>query len=337
VGDVSNPVNHRWSLGLQRELPGQFLIEATYVGAHGMNLPVVRQLNAVPEQYFSTSPVRDNARNNRLSTQVPNPFLGLVPSGLTGTNVSLSQLLRPYPQFTSIQATETNGQSDYNALQARVERRMANGFTVQVAYSWSRAMTETGYLNDFDTELERVISQWDREHTFVSSGLVELPFGRNRRYGRSWGAVTNTLLGGWQLSYIFKAQSGAPLGFGNFLFAEGMGVNDIMADEPSVNQWFNVDAFNRVTDQQLVSNVRTQPSRFEEVRGPGYAVLDLALLKNLSLGGTRQLQFRVEAYNATNRVNLGGPNTGTTSTALGTITSQNGLPRQLQLAAKVSF
>jgi hypothetical protein len=336
-GDVSNPVNHRWSLGLQRELPGQFLIEATYVGAHGMNLPVVRQLNAVSGEYFSTSPVRDDARNNRLSTQVPNPFLGLVPSGLTGTNVSVSQLLRPYPQFTSIQATETIGQSDYNALQARVERRMANGFTVQVAYSWSRAMTETGYLNDFDTELERVISQWDREHTFVSSGLVELPFGRNRRYGRSWGGVTNTILGGWQLSYIFKAQSGAPLGFGNFLFAEGMGVDDIMADDPSVTQWFNVNAFNRVNAQQLVSNVRTQPSRFEEVRGPGYAVLDLALLKNLSLGGTRQLQFRVEAYNATNRVNLGGPNTGTTSTALGIITSQNGLPRQLQLAAKVSF
>jgi hypothetical protein len=198
-------------------------------------------------------------------------------------------------------------------------------------------MTETGYLNDFDTELERVISQWDREHTFVSSGLVELPFGRNRRYGRTWGGVTNTMLGGWQLSYIFKAQSGAPLGFGNFLFAEGMGVDDIMADDPSVNQWFNVNAFNRVNAQQLVSNVRTQPSRFEEVRGPGYAVLDLALLKNLSLGGTRQLQFRIEAYNATNRVNLGGPNTGVTSTALGTITAQNGLPRQLQLAAKVSF
>jgi hypothetical protein len=206
-----------------------------------------------------------------------------------------------------------------------------------MAYSWSRAMTETGYLNQADTELERVISQWDREHTFVSSGLAEVPYGRNRRFGRGSGAVTNALLGGWQVSYIFKAQSGAPLGFGNFLFAEGMGVDDIMASDPSVNQWFNVNAFNRVNGQQLVANVRTQPSRFEEVRGPGYAVLDLALLKNFSLGGSRQIQFRVEAYNALNRVNLGGPNTTTTSTALGTITAQNGLPRQLQLAGKVSF
>ncbi len=337
VGDVKNPRNHRWSLGFQRELPWQMLIEATYVGAHGQNLPVTRQLNAVPQQYLSTSPVRDDAANNRLSQQVPNPFVGLVATGLTGANVARSQLLRPFPQFTSVQATETNGQSDYRALQARVERRMANGFTVQMAYAWSRAMTESGYLNDSDAQLERVISPWDRAHTFVASGLVELPFGHNRRYGRTWGGATDAVLGGWQVGYILKAQSGAPLGFGNFLFADGMGVGDIAAATPTVAQWFNVNAFNRVSAQQLVSNVRTQPSRFAEVRGPGYAVLDLSLLKNISLGGSRQLQFRIEAYNALNRANLQNPNTTTTSTALGTITSQNGLPRQLQLAAKVSF
>ena len=132
VGEVRNPRNHRWSLGLQRELPWQMLIEATYVGAHGQNLPVLRQLDFVPRQYLSTSPVRDDATNNLLSQQVPNPFVGLVPTGLTGANVARSQLLRPYPQFTSVQATETNGQSDYQALQARLERRMANGFTVQI-------------------------------------------------------------------------------------------------------------------------------------------------------------------------------------------------------------
>ena len=66
-------------------------------------------------------------------------------------------------------------------------------------------------------------------------------------------------------------------------------------------------------------------------------MLDLALLKNIGLGGSRQVQFRIEAYNALNTFNMGGPNTGTTSTALGTITAQNGLPRQLQLAVKVSF
>jgi hypothetical protein len=343
VGDAKNPRNHRWSLGLQRELPWQLLIEATYIGAHGQHLPVTRQLNGIPLQYLSRSPVRDDATNNRLTQQVPNPFVGLLPgTGLNGATVARSQLLRPYPQFafidsTSIQATETIGTSDYHALQGRIERRMANGISVQAGYSWSRTMIETGYLNDADPNLERVIGNFDREHTFVSSGLVELPFGRDRRFGGNWSGVTNTVLGGWQVGYIFKAQSGAPLGFGNFLFADGMGVKDIMADNPTVDQWFNVNAFNRVSAQQLVSNVRTQPSRFADVRGPGYSVLDLSLLKNVTLGGSRQLQFRLESYNALNRANLQNPNTTTTSTALGTITAQNGLPRQLQIAVRVSF
>jgi hypothetical protein len=103
------------------------------------------------------------------------------------------------------------------------------------------------------------------------------------------------------------------------------------------NRWFNGDAFNRVTAQQLVNNVRTQPTRFAEVRGPGYALLDLGFLKNVNLGSRLRAQFRAEVYNALNRANLGGPNTTVTSTALGTITAQNGLPRQLQLAARVSF
>jgi hypothetical protein len=338
VGEVKNPLNHRASIGVQRELPFQLLVEATYVGAFGRNVPVVRQLNATPRQYFSTSPVRDNATNNFLTAQVPNPFAGLLPgTGLNGANVSRSQLLRPNPQFTSIQAAETNGSSEYHSLQARFERRMANGFTVQAAYSWSRAMIETGYLNDFDDRLERVISNFDREHTFASSGLLELPFGRNRRFGNDWGGITNAVLGGWQVSYIYKMQSGAPLGFGNFLFAEGMSIDNVAIDDPTYTRWFNVDAFNRVSAQQLVNNVRTQPSRFEDVRGPGYKLLDLGLLKNFSLGGVRQLQLRFEVYNALNTINFQGPNTGPTSSAFGTITAQNGFSRQLQIAARVSF
>jgi hypothetical protein len=73
------------------------------------------------------------------------------------------------------------------------------------------------------------------------------------------------------------------------------------------------------------------------VRGPGYAVLDLALLKNVSLTDRTKLQFRAEIYNALNRANLAGPNTTPTSSAFGTITAQNGLPRQWQLAARLSF
>ena len=340
VGEVRTPRAHRWSIGLQRELPSAFLVEATYVGSYSENLPVTRDLNAIPGNYFSTSPVRDDATNNYLTQQVPNPFGGLLPgTNINGTNVARSQLLRPYPQFTGISAAQTIGTSDYTALQTRVERRMANGFTVQAAYTWSKTMTESGFLNSFDQQLERVVGQFDRTHVFVTSGIVEMPFGRTRHWGRNWNGVVDTLLGGWQVSYLFRSQSGAPLGFGNFIFQEGATINDVTipGSERSERRWFNVDAFDRSTARQLVSNVRTQPTRFSEVRGPGYAVLDLAVMKNVSIGPRMRLQLRGEIYNTLNRANLGGPNTAPTNSAFGTITAQNGLPRQLQLAARLSF
>ena len=71
--------------------------------------------------------------------------------------------------------------------------------------------------------------------------------------------------------------------------------------------------------------------------GARRVVLDLSLLKNVAIGGVRALQFRLELYNALNRVNLGNPNTTVTSSAFGTIAAQNGLPRQLQIAARLSF
>jgi hypothetical protein len=344
VGDVRTPRTHRWSIGVQRELPWSFLVEATYLGSFSENIPVLRELNSVPSSYFSTSPVRDDATNNFLTQAVTNPFAGLLPgTTLNSATVARSQLLRPYPQFIStgpgsLTALETIGTSDYNSFQTRVERRMANGFTVQVAYTWSKTMTDTGYLNSFDEQLEHVIGPFDRTHVFVTSGIVEMPFGRTRHWGRDWNGLVDGILGGWQVSYLFRAQSGAPLGFGNFLFAPGATIEDaVLASGRSEDRWFNVDAFNRVSAQQLVSNVRTQPSRFGEVRGPGYALLDLAFLKNVSMGSRMRLQLRAEVYNLFDRANLAGPNTTPTSSAFGTITAQNGLPRQLQLAARVSF
>ena len=347
VGEVNTPRTHRWSIGVQRELPWLFLVEATYVGSHSQNVPILRDLNPIPAQYLSTSPVRDDATNNRLTQAVPNPFAGLLPgTTLNGATVARSQLLRPFPQFVplsgtvqAIEALETIGESDYSSFQGRIERRMSNGFTLQVGYAWSKTMGELNFLNGFDTAPERVIGQFDRTHVFVTSGIVELPFGRGRRYGQQWNGLVDGVLGGWQVSFLFKAQSGAPLGFGNFVLRDGFTMDDVKlpADQRTVDRWFNVDAFERATNRQLVSNVRTQPTRFEDLRGPGYSVLDLGILKNVDLTGRLKLQLRAEAYNAINRANLGGPNTTPTNTAFGTITAQNGLPRQFQLAARVSF
>ena len=199
-------------------------------------------------------------------------------------------------------------------------------------------MTETGYLNPFDTELERVIGPFDRTHVFTTSGIVELPFGRGRHWGKDWSGITEGLLGGWRVSYLFKAQSGAPLGFGNFLFATGATIDDVSLsgdrNEEQVVQRRRIQPRQRTAARVERPD---QPTRFEDVRGPGYALLDLGFLKNVNLGSRMRAQFRAEVYNALNRANLGGPNTTPTNSAFGTITAQNGLPRQLQLAARLSF
>ncbi len=340
AGEVRTPLTHRWSIGVQQQLPWLLLGEVTYVAGYSRNLPVLREFNAVPGQYFSTSPVRDNATNNYLTQQVPNPIAGLLPgTGLSAATVARTQLLRPYPQFTSVTASQTNGAADYKAVQARLERRMANGITLQAGYTWSRTMTETEYLNAFDADLHRVIGVFDRPHMFVTSGIVELPFGRERKWGFTWGTVADALLGGWQVSFLLKQQSGSPLSFGNYLLKQGMTEADIPLPrgERTKERWFNVDAFDRVPANQLVSNVRTTPLRLEDVRGPGYAVLDLGIMKNVMLGSRMRLQLRAEAYNALNTTNLNNPNTAPTNSAFGTITSQNPFSRQFQLAARLSF
>ena len=101
-----------------------------------------------------------------------------------------------------------------------------------------------------------------------------------------------------------------------------------------IARWFNVDAFERAPADQLVSNVRTTPLRLAEVRGPGYVVLDLGIMKNIELGSRARLQLRLESYNTLNTTNLNNPDTTPTSTGFGTITSQNPFPRQFQLAAR---
>ena len=104
-----------------------------------------------------------------------------------------------------------------------------------------------------------------------------------------------------------------------------------------IARWFNVDAFERTPAQQLVSNVRTTPLRLAEVRGPGYVVLDLGIMKNIEMGSRARLQLRLESYNTLNTTNLNNPDTSPTSTGFGTITSQNPFPRQFQLAARFIF
>jgi hypothetical protein len=330
-----NPYAQRWSMGLQRQLPGQFLVEASYVGNRGTRLNVIRNMNFTPAQYLSTSPTRDQTTINYLGQNFPNPLRGTNP--IFGANISRANLLRPYPQFGNVNIYEPIGYSWYHSLQTRIERRFANGFTTQFSYTWSKAMEAVERLNEQDDALSEVVSGLDRTHRATASGLWEIPFGKGRRFGNALNPVVNGVVGGWQLSGAWQHQSGGPLGFGNAIFNGDLDNIVNPKSQRTVDSWFNLDSgFNRNAAQQLASNIRTFPLRFNGVRGPDQDRLDFGLIKNFPITERWRLQFRAETFNALNYTNLANPNTGVTSGAFGTITGQDP-PRSWQGALKLTF
>ena len=111
--------------------------------------------------------------------------------------------------------------------------------------------------------------------------LYELPFGRGKRLLAPAPAVLSQLVGGWQVQGIYTAQSGAALGFGNAIFLGDLKNIPLPKDQRNASRWFNIDAgFNRVTTQQLGSNIRTMPSRFSGIRADGPNNWDLSVIKN---------------------------------------------------------
>ncbi|MEJ7607282.1 MAG: TonB-dependent receptor [Bryobacteraceae bacterium] len=333
--DRVQPYAQRWSFGVQRQLPGKILLEATYVGNKGIRLPVSRELNFTDPKYLSSSPERDQRTIDFLSQQLPNPFAGI--NRVYTATVTRANLLRPYPQFGSIRQTDSNGYSWYHGLQTRVERRLSSGYTFQGAYTWSKTMDATQYLNDQDPSPARAVGQFDRTHVFVASAIWELPFGRGRAFGANMSRALNFIAGGWQLNTICHWQSGTPLNFGNVILRGSLKDVPLSGDERSVDRWFNVELFERAPARQLQNNIRTFPLRFSNIRGDAQTKLDLSVIKMFSVTERIRVQFRAEAFNALNHVNFNAPNMAVTGTAFGTVTGQGSLSRQFQGVLKVIF
>jgi hypothetical protein len=334
--DRKLPYVQRWSFGVQRQLPSGFLLDASYVGNRGTRLSVNHDLDYTYRQYLSTSPTRDNATINYLGQTFPNPYSGL--ASVYGTTITRANLLRPYSQFTNVNEVDPVGFSFYNSLQASVQKRWAHGYTLNLAYTFSKSMDATSFLNLSDPRPWYGISSLDFPHRVVVSGVWELPFGKGRRYATNMWKGLEMLAGGWQLNGVVTHQSGAPLGWGNIILNGDIHNINLPGDQRSVDQWFNVNAgFVRDSSQQLASNIRTFPLRLAGVRGDGQNMTNISAIKTFPITEKVRFQFRAEAYNALNHPNFNAPNTTVTSGAFGTITSQNGGPRSFQLAAKILF
>ena len=331
--DNKQAYSQRWSFGIQRELPAMFMIDVSYVGNRATRISVERNINTVPAELLSRSTSRDQARIDYLGQQIPNPFRGTDP--IYGANISRANLLRPFPQFGDITAFEPIGYSWYHSMQVRSERRFAHGFTLQLAYTWSKTMEATEFLNPQDPTPYEVISNYDRPHRLAGSGIWEVPIGKGRRFGNGLPGVVRGIVGDWQIGSVLSMQSGAPLGFGNAILLTHP--DEVPADSPDVDRWFNIDAFNRNAAQQLASNYRQLPLRFSGIRGDGQFAIDMSFSKYFNFGETTRLQFRADSYNFTNTTTLNNPNTAPTNTAFGRVTSTQNDARNWQFALRLIF
>jgi Carboxypeptidase regulatory-like domain/TonB dependent receptor len=330
------PYAQRWSFDVQRELPAGFLLDAAYVGNRGTKLPVARELNYTPAQYLSTTGVRDQTTINFLGAAFANPFYGL--NSVYGTTISRANLLKPYPEFGNISETEPIGYSWYHSLQAQIVKRFSKGYTLNVAYTYSKAMEATAFLNASDPTPWAGISTLDRPHRIVVSGIWELPVGRGRYFGSNMPRLVDGAIGGWQLGAVITRQSGAPLNFGDIIFNGDIKNIVLPKDQRSTTMWFNTNAgFVKAAGDQLASDIRTFPLRFSGIRGDGQALWNFSLVKVFPIKESVRFQLRGDCYNSLNHPNLTDPNTTVTSTAFGTITAQNGSPRSFQVSAKLSF
>ena len=221
----------------------------------------------------------------------------------------------------------------YHGLQVSYQKRMSHGFTVQLAYSWSKFMEATAYNNPQDSRPEHVISDLDFPQRLTISGIWELPFRKSKN------RFLDLFVTGWQVQAWYEGQSGEPLGFGNVPFRGNLSDIVMPISQRYPTRWFNTDAgFDRDPAKALANNLQTLGTRFTGVRADGINNLDASMFKNFKVTERVTAQFRFETYNTANHVQFAAPNTNPVSAAFGTVTGEKGHgQRQVTFGAKLLF
>ena len=348
--DPTTPLTQQWNASIQHQV-GSWLFDVTYAGNKGNHFAAggynLNQLDpAVQAQY-----------GQALNDRVPNPNAGLVPGGLGARTVQRTVLLRAFPHYSSVSIQNPRlGNYLSHQLQINIERRMQNGLMLLFAFTGGKKMGDStqvpvnwnteqndrnGYQNGLhDRQAQKSIDPGDIARRATISLLYELPFFRG-----SSSSPLSKLFGGWQISSIGIMQTGFPL---TITGARNQGTADrpdstgesAKLNNPTRERWFNTEAFVNPSDFTLGNVGRTLP----DVRTPGTFNFDLSLMKTTYVSEKAFVQFRVDAFNVFNSVNLRGPNTGfsagpdgfNASARFGTITGARD-PRRVQLSLRFEF
>jgi hypothetical protein len=337
--NVGSGYSQQWNLTVQKTLGTNLNVEVAYLGSKNTHL-------GLPESNLNQLPAADLALGSALTAKVPNPFFGQIPasSSLGGKTITQQQLLRAFPRFTNVALFRDNvADSEYEALQAKLEKRISHGLTFTFAYTFSKliddastyfsqtiftgpTLTNIGAADAFNRKLERDVSSGDIPRVFSEGWVYDIP--------RWW------KISGWQIGGLVRIQAGDAVPVTqatNNLSAFGYAVqrpdrianpNDF--DHRSSSQWFNKAAFTPAGQFAIGTSSRNP------VRGPGLQNADVMISKTFRITERLAFEFRAEAFNVSNTPPLNDPNGSFGSTAFGTITSA-GNPRDFEFAGKVHF
>lgn len=308
--DFRNGRLQSWNVALQRMLPGNFVLEAAYVGNHASRSTVARNINA---------------------SEVP------------GSGINGQPLYREFGVRTSVIDDYYPTTVHYNSLQVKFDRRFADGFLLTTAYTYSKAIDYTGdyggLLINSIPELNRGRSNNNPTHIFVQSYIWELPFGPGKRWLQS--GPGRWFLGDWQVNGILTLQSGLPLNItapSATLNAPGNGNRPNVNGEPEIFEqvgvgqlWFDTSVFSApavATYGNVGRNI---------LRGPGFANIDFSLFRRFPISERVAAEFRFEFFNGTNTPHFNNPSGSFGSTAFGQVTSAQQDQRLAQFGMKVTF
>ena len=184
-----------------------------------------------------------------------------------------------------------------------MEKRFSDGFQVLANYLFSKLIERRSRLNDTDPLLEKRISSDDCPQRFVFSLNWDLPFGNRRAIGSGAPRGLRPVISGWTVKTIYTVQPGGPLGWGNVIYYGG----DLNLDPGRIDGAFDVTRFNRNSQQQLGSNIRTFPSQFSTLRRDGVHNMDFSVIKDNAITERMNLQFRCEFFRFLNSPSFNPP------------------------------
>jgi hypothetical protein len=339
--NVMPAVVQQWNFSVEHQFAGETTLNIGYVGEHSTHLMVpmpYAQRQLVTPGTATTSPVT-----------APSVYLAGNPTLVNDLNSTGG----------GISGTASNGDNLYDALQATLQKRFSNGLQYQVAYTYSKCMTNSsGYYgswggqttptspywqNVYDMRAEWAPCYYDVTHILTGYAVYQLPFGHKMKFGNSWNPVVNAVLGDWQVTGIYSWHTGYPI---DISASDASGTNsrgprancigpDRTLDQSNIPAalgggilWFDPSSYS-----QPVGTFGTcAPAT---TRGPGLNTVDLSFQKEFPITESKRLEFRAEFINFANTPILNSPNGGLGST-LGFIQSSQGA-RNIQFALKFYF